>query len=258
MKKILLGVSFYLLKITLLLVLLTVFAVIAPMTHKTFIRSYVGDKVVKVIHPGKGGGTGFHMKGKSGKTYIITNAHVCLISDKEGYVYIQDINNELYARKKVIKRMKDHDLCAVESLSGVSGLTYADKVYKGETVALVGHPALRPLSLSMGEVIGKTKIGLIFGENLPKKLCIGTTIKVSQIENQMHRLMYALYGVKTLCLAKLDTTMLNAIAYRGNSGSPVVDIFGKVVGVLFAGSPSQPTDSYLVPLPKLKEFLEDL
>lgn len=256
MKKVL-KVLFIGLRITLFMLLLAVFGIISPMAHKGFMRGYVGDKVVEVSYPGKGGGTGFHVKAKSGKVYVVTNAHVCLVSDGNDYVYLKEVGSKTYVKKKIIKRMKDHDLCAIEAIENKSGLGVANKVYVGEIVALLGHPALRPLTLSMGEIIGKRNIELIFGLNLPKDYCIGKTLQVKNLQNGLLKLTLMMYGGKTVCVANLTSTMLNAIAYKGNSGSPVVDIFGRVVGVLFAGS-SQPTDSYLVPLPKLKEFLKDL
>jgi hypothetical protein len=226
-------------------------------------RSYVGSKVVQ-IGSKYSGGTGFHVKGATGKTYIATNGHICLMANENDTVNVFQLNDDDSIRRRVLYRHPTHDICIVEALPGVNGLTLGSYPYTGETVGLIGHPGLRPLSLSLGEIIGDRDINLIFGMNIKESHCIGEyyvlkeSLKKKELtkEEREIELMMLYYGADNICLAfDLPSKMFNGIAYGGNSGSPVVNFWGNIVGVLYAGG-RQPTDSYLVPLIYLKQALE--
>lgn len=227
-----------------------------PQLHSDYIRHYVGSEVVS-IYGSAGGGSGFHVKTKSGDTYILTNNHVCNLANDDDMVIVHDVLKRALKRR-VVKRHKTHDLCLVEAMPGFKGIATANSFYKGEVVTLVGHPSLRPLSLSKGEVIGSRKISLIIGFNLTKERCFGELYSVTEFAqgNPFLIIMLEQLGVKNICYAdKLESTMFNGISYGGNSGSPVVDFYGNVVGVLYAGG-QQVTDAYVVPLSVVKKFLE--
>ena len=65
----------------------------------------------------------------------------------------------------------------------------------------------------------------------------------------------AIYGIEFACIRKYRSYSTTAVAYPGNSGSPVVNRYGNVIGVLFAGSSQQERDNYVVPLAELKRVL---
>jgi len=95
----------------------------------------------------------------------------------------------------------------------------------GDKVAIIGHPLLTPLQVSVGNVNGfEALMALPFLEmlDLPPMVPVFWT---------------------------------SAPSYPGNSGSPVVDFFGNVVGILFAGI--QPHINMIVPVSSLHEFLLD-
>ena len=50
--------------------------------------------------------------------------------------------------------------------------------------------------------------------------------------------------------------IISAITYPGNSGSPVVNYWGNVIGVLFAGERNFHTFGLIVPLDEVKRFLD--
>jgi len=54
---------------------------------------------------------------------------------------------------------------------------------------------------------------------------------------------------------KVPYHMLDIVSYGGNSGSPIVDYFGNVVGVLFGGYVGHHTEAFIVPLIELELFL---
>lgn len=210
------------------------------------------------------GGSGFHVQAESGETYILTNGHICLLADKNDMLEVHK-GTDIVRKRKVVHRYKNHDLCLVEGLPGVSGITIADEPLSGDFVGLIGHPGLRPLSLSRGEIIGKDKITLLFGMNMPESHCIGKYFSFEKLANQASTteeekaaLFYMFLNASySMCIAEnIEAVMMNGISYGGNSGSPVVNFYGHLVGVLFAGG-QQPTDSYVVPLKEIKTLLKD-
>lgn len=197
---------------------------------ETYIYDYVGSSVNMITKTSikKRGGTGFQIISPSGKRYTLTNRHIC----KMGKELVVFHSNGSYKTLKVLHISKQHDLCLMEPLQDQRPLKIASNVDLHERIWLVGHPALRPLTLESGHFAGKVNIQLrvkCAEESTPYLLCTQT--------------YFAHY--------------INNIAYGGNSGSPVVNAFGNVVGVLFAGRPDQPTSSYMVPLAEIKKFLKD-
>jgi len=162
--------------------------------------------------------SGFHLK-YNGDVYIVTNKHVC-DSNKEiyGHDYIQfdDYVGE------VIAIDTQHDLCLVTS-NRDDGLELAQGWIKPlDEIILVGFP--RGIGMTVRE-------GRIIGEVSWVAPWINTNIETVS------------YQVSTQ-------------AYGGNSGSPVVDKYGKVVGVLFAGIDMYPGEPFVVPDYFLFDFLE--
>lgn len=197
--------------------------------HLRFLRQYVGSAVVMVKHHSGGGGTGFGVKTKSGAEVILTNKHVCeapgykLEYKAAEFVFIKSETG--YFESKVIAVDTEHDLCIVKMVPNVSTLhTGFFQPAVGDTIAIIGHPMLTPLQVSKGIYNGYTKkydlSGLSDSLDLPIELPIGWT---------------------------------SAPSYPGNSGSPVVNFYGQVVGVLFAGM--APTINMIVPIDAINKFL---
>jgi hypothetical protein len=218
----------------------------------SYYRNEVGDHVVRIYNLEEtGGGTGFHIIGeKSGEQFILTNSHVCEAASPDGLLLVEQNGEKI--ERKVIEHYKLHDLCLVEPMpEHEGGIDIAGSLDKGEDTIIVGHPSLRQLTLSHGEYIGKEKIQLLKLVDFPKE-CKGKLLE--GLDGMMILLMTGKYG----CLMSIPTSAISNPSYPGNSGSPVVNKYGNVVGVLFAGNRSQVHDSYMVPLKYIKDFLKDL
>lgn len=206
----------------------------------SYYRHEVGSNVVRIFNMEKtGSGTGFHIQDASGNILILTNKHVCAIADKDGNVLVEQNGEEI--PRKVIERYKHHDLCLVEALPGHTGsIDIASSETLGEDLILIGHPGGRDLTLSHGEYIGKSVIML--GDNVEKEEdCIDGKV------------IFTWGGL--ICLKPVITSALSAPSYGGNSGSPVVNKYGNVIGVLFAGQPGNVNNSHMVPLKYIRDFL---
>jgi V8-like Glu-specific endopeptidase len=57
------------------------------------------------------------------------------------------------------------------------------------------------------------------------------------------------------CFRSYQSYATTATTYPGNSGSPVVNKYGNIIGVLFAGSSKEEKDNYLVPVSEVKRVL---
>lgn len=166
-------------------------------------------------------GTGFNIKFQ-GKNFVITNAHVCKVSDMLKTKGTAIVNGN---KLKIIKVWDKHDLCALESdrEEGLE-LAYQDSSPL-DKVTLIGHPRGLDLTVREGRIISEDFIIVMLKNGLP-------TMFVS------------------------DT--VSTTAYGGNSGSPILNRWGRVVGVLFAGQDAYPHEPSIVPYEFLKEFLEEL
>lgn len=240
---------------------------LAPKAHKTALNNYVGSKVVMIVSDNPdttdryGGGTGFHVVAPSGKTYIVTNRHVCR-GAKNDTMWAAVRGTTKYHPVKIIERSSFTDLCLVEPLPGIEGLKVGVEPYIGQQVAAIGHPNLQPKTYTEGDVVGTVlytiAIGAIGREGFTKGDCSGrdnyiVKYRLSQLirdsmkqKNGLDSSLYNLIEVENLfsdklkneyvdvCLMRTSAMVTTAMIWHGSSGSPVVDFWGNVVGVMYA------------------------
>lgn len=212
---------------------------VMPHLKDYYYRNEVGSSVVKVIGV-RGTGSGFHVQAPSGNIYIMTNAHVCALADQNRQITIEHKGSRV--NRTIVSVYKNHDLCLIEKLPKVkSGIKIASSSDVGEDLYLIGHPSGRPLTLSKGELIFQKTINILMSK--PEQDCKGQYIP---------DLLFLPGG----CVESFISHGISAISFPGNSGSPVINKYGNLIGVLFAGS-NQPTDSYMVPLRFIKKFIKD-
>jgi S1-C subfamily serine protease len=223
--------------------LLGYFVTKAPELHNSWIRTKVGNRTYAMrIKPNGGGGTGFAMKAKSGITYIVTNDHICEHAENGQLLVTTEDGRTLW--RNVIERSDFSDLCVVEGMPGDEGLTLGHEPRIGDTIEVVGHPRLRPLSLAKGELTGVTDIPILSfimksGDPLLDLMLHAEDKACDSAKNVIMEEPISIMGVPAgsikFCInLTKDAYMSTVVIYPGNSGSPVVDYWGNVIGVAFA------------------------
>ena len=193
--------------------------IVAPKAHPV----YVGGRILA---------SSFQLQYK-GHKFTITNKHVCDSAKAEDKSIRASgpspVSLDVYANingfnRSILKVSKLHDLCILAPLPDSPTFSLASSVQVGESVSIIGHPRGFKQSISDGRLVNK-------------------------IFEPSHLLPKA-----NIIMSYLTT----ANAYPGNSGSPVINRWGNVIGVLYAGHSQDYTNiNYVVPLTYLKAELDD-
>lgn len=219
---------------------------------KTNLRNYMAKYSVKVMGLQGGHGSGFQIT-HEGRNYILTNKHVCemAIGGKIGVKYdSMDFHYIVYVQKVSDK----HDLCLVESPAQYvkSGLSIAKSLKSGDYVAIFGYPHDLPGTYSDGMYSGDVTLEWV-DEFTPA--CTG---------RKETRVIFDIFNGNDpfqqvdVCITELLSGVVTSTIYPGNSGSPVVNKNGEVVGVAYAGRPGVIFANYMVPLQFVQEFIEGI
>lgn len=214
-----------------------------PYAHRKYIRNIAEESVVQITG-GEGTGTGSHVKLPDGRVVILTNKHIC---DMTGPLMVQAEDEQLPIARKVIKISKEHDMCVIEALPGHSGIKIGSMPELGDEVYTLGHPRGEALNVANGEFFDIVEIEL--GEKvLPDGTCEAGKLKSEQ----------SFFGVVEYCSVMKNTFQVSNPTYPGNSGSPVVNKYGHLIGLVFAGNTQVENNGYLVPFSYVSEFLSNL
>lgn len=162
------------------------------------------------------GGTGYEIE-YQGREFIITNAHVCELKGEQGTLIAESPYMPKQSVKVLAELSNTSDLCIVEPLKGqLVPLHLADKeLHLFETFYTTGYAYLGPLVT----VFGMSRQEMIVEIEGEKRLAV----------------------------------LAQAHIVGGDSGSPVFNSRGEVVGTIFAGDRDQL--GLYIPLSTLKEFL---
>lgn len=222
-----------------------------PEYHDGYLIDKVGLKTFRVVDPlehGRGG-TGFSVVAPSGKTYTLTNGHVCGLASNETLHALVPGTDRAYTLR-VLEVSKDTDLCLLEPVPNYAGVALANSAAIGELFDVVGHPLLMPLSISKGTLTAYETITLVVSVNGNADNCIGPGYTWSDASGTS----LTSYGIFSVCKRTVEAVYTTAVIYPGNSGSPAVNFWGNVVGVVFAGD-NRSNYGYLIPLRDVYKFL---
>lgn len=214
----------------------------SPEWHEDYLTAKMGKNVVVLtgFNNFNSGGTGFQMQTKDGLK-LISNAHVCSIGLETGYLLAH--NGKKQEIVKILKIDPVADLCMLTMVSDVPGLKLGLKPKFGDTVGILGHPLLQPQTFSKGRILAQQLIPVAVGY-YNEKTCVGPGAQK----------LDSWFGA--FCVRLFMSYYTNAIIFPGNSGSPAVNFFGNVVGVVFAGN-TRTNYGHLVTYEDLKRFINE-
>lgn len=221
-------------KLALLITLISFSAFLhVPVTYyyNLYLNDYKASSVQGAYFSGRRIASTFQLSYK-GVQYTVTNKHVCdpfnkIVSPAHIYAINESLAPPKFVRigsyrRKILAISYNHDLCLLEGDSSKPALELAQSWTNQERIYLIGHP-----------------------RGLPKIVRKGRIVALSQ--NFFPWLPHN---------NKAPYLLISTTTYPGNSGSPILNKWGNVVAVLFAGQVGVHTEAYAVPLESLKQFLK--
>jgi S1-C subfamily serine protease len=193
----------------------------APAAVDTAGVNNAAQAVVKVTGLGCGGlvtGSGFAI----GDGYVVTNAHV--VSGTHGHRVQTRTGDELAATVVYFDPARDFALLSVPDLTS-SGLAFAP-ASRGTDGAVIGYPGGGPEKIEPAVVDGAVE-------------ALGRDIYSN---NAVTREVFVIQGR----------------VRPGNSGGPLVDLQGRVLGIVFATSASDPNQAYVLTDNEINSDLNDV
>lgn len=222
---------------------------VSPQDPGQYFLTEKAPHIVKLTPPSRtsAGGTGFELRAPSGTIYTVTNGHVCELAEG-GYMRAFPQNSDRSVFVQVLEVSLTTDLCVLTGLPGaISALEMSEQLLPYEPLYVLGHPLLKPITFASGYAVSAGEIHLLEIDR-DEATCVGPSRHMEIIMSP--------FGPVNACVRSVRAVDTSIIIYGGNSGSPVMNRNGDVVGVIFAAT-LRNNHGAMVPLEDLRAFLAD-
>lgn len=203
-------------------------------------QNEVKASVVRIVRGDGGMGTGWVGKGgKTGRKYIITNAHVC--EGTNSYKVEWTGAAKPHSRTEWLTDISyDRDLCLINlSNQKEPALEFSkEPLHAGDPLWVVGHALGRAMSARDGMAMLISTVQIPY----PTTFCKPEEVKA----------FMTFFGVFEGCIKKMRAMEITAQVYPGNSGGPIMNKDGKVAAMVFA---SDELGGSALPYSSVKAFL---
>lgn len=190
--------------------------------------------------------TGSIVRGKSGATYILTNWHVCTLSDNASNVLEAKFDNGTSISGMIVANDASVDLCAARVYKRLPALELSKDTQEVREFYTRGYPG-GVLYEGHGVIQRKMEWDYEIAIRIIKKCPKGSKIKFWED------------GAPRSCLLHWSSVVTTLYGRPGSSGSPVLDNEGNLVGVISSHEyPDYPFAAGMVPTENLRLFLEKL
>lgn len=261
--------------------------------YKSLLFKYVSKSTYRVYGYAKDQenpfvfGSGFYVKGKSGKVYFVTARHVCnelkqgKIISADNDLSLTPVNSLSSLIKpvdtlKIVKISENADICILSGQKDMPTLSFnTNKIAKDQELYLTGGFSVFPTNLLSGNAISflqQVEIPIMVATS---EECRYKNQKLSYLLNgkpvdklpDVIRKFDDMYGipfgpilipvdVRLICKERTDMVLVNIPIRGGNSGGAVVDSFGRVVGIATVGVEKE--IGGMIPASEIVKELEDL
>lgn len=226
------------------LLIMFMFSFLEPL-HRMYLRDYKGSSIVMLTNiDGMTGGTGFGVE-HEGEKYILTNAHVCQLDKLVPHGLYVNLADGRKVKAKILRVYKDHDLCLIRHVYGLNTLSLGETPSMGEMLHAVGYPSLQPKTLTSGEFVGYGTVFVAIEQAM---------FQDEFVDCRPTDIVQRAFG-SVVCVRKFYASLTTIPILGGSSGSPILNSYGNVVGVAFAGSPMGNNWAKVVPVDFIKKFL---
>lgn len=178
-----------------------------------------------------GSGTGWVALNKEGQVRIVTNSHVCVDNDTEVSLEVGVLTKNRLEDGRALKKIifdPFADICVLE-IQGDTSKEVALKLSQEpakmrDPVYAIGHPLGGPLKLTIGYKVDDTIIPTSFYD-IEQIIGYGEQSSCLPVPNS------------SVCLYFRLSDTYKMFIQPGNSGSPILDMDGNVVGMVWGYQP---------------------